>query len=280
MLTDAIRDGRPYTLKKCLAQAPRELNFRALPQECHDDMQRCSLGCQFAEAPTTQSHLIPSVSPIPPTASAPPSPFPPPPTNAHRAPHAPPSPHTTRIPRFYCEKVRDATSRRYREPMTPECRARSPTEEPIELLPTSFRQVGVGFVILAHQYAGNVKRLVSRLFEPGLTAFALHVDTKCPGLLREMLQWRDRERMAEDPLRVPIRSRHWGPSIWAVPLDDRSRAGEVFSSLRVRSHDTQDVERDMRPWGCGAPLILPPDATSHRRLLRRQCPTRFASRFL
>lgn len=40
VLTEAIRTGRPPSLKRCLAKAKRELNFGVLPQECHGKVQR------------------------------------------------------------------------------------------------------------------------------------------------------------------------------------------------------------------------------------------------
>lgn len=67
-----------------------------------------------------------------------------------------------------------------------------PSEDP-ELVFGSFDRARIAYVILAHQFPANVKRLITRLFALLETVFCVHVDEKNPAMYRELLQWVDDE---------------------------------------------------------------------------------------
>lgn len=136
MLTDAIATLKPLPLQRCLSMAKQELNLRALPAECHEDI------CQF-----------------------------------------------------YCQKIHDVASHRYRNTFQSECDQAIPLEKSPNFITRSYKPATIGYVILSHRFAQNVQRLVSRLFEPGATAFVVHVDAKSPDMLQELLQWRQQEEL-------------------------------------------------------------------------------------
>eukprot|EP00928_Gymnodinium_smaydae_P014892 TRINITY_DN15468_c0_g1_i3.p1 TRINITY_DN15468_c0_g1~~TRINITY_DN15468_c0_g1_i3.p1 ORF type:complete len:614 (-),score=112.39 TRINITY_DN15468_c0_g1_i3:137-1978(-) len=98
---------------------------------------------------------------------------------------------------FYCEKVRDVTSRRYREGLEGGCNT-SRTEidsVPVDMVHVTYSPPKLGYVILMHRSTENVKSLIWRLYEPELTAFAVHVDTKSAAAFEDLTAWRSQEGM-------------------------------------------------------------------------------------
>lgn len=98
---------------------------------------------------------------------------------------------------FYCSKVRDVSSKRYTELFAHNCSKTGLVLATAELKPTAYKQLGIGFVILSHQYPENVKRLIMRLWEPHSTTFAVHVDVKNPDMTKVLSAWVEAERMSD-----------------------------------------------------------------------------------
>ncbi|OLP82705.1 Xylosyltransferase 1 [Symbiodinium microadriaticum] len=90
------------------------------------------------------------------------------------------------VQHFYCQRVRDVASKRYTEPLKTECLQ---GVEDSQLIFRSYSPARIAYVILAHQFPQNVKRLISRLLQPLETVFAVHVDEKNPGMLEELVHW-------------------------------------------------------------------------------------------
>eukprot|EP00927_Polykrikos_kofoidii_P020561 TRINITY_DN19781_c0_g1_i1.p1 TRINITY_DN19781_c0_g1~~TRINITY_DN19781_c0_g1_i1.p1 ORF type:complete len:689 (-),score=90.87 TRINITY_DN19781_c0_g1_i1:478-2544(-) len=101
------------------------------------------------------------------------------------------------ITSFYCAKVRDVSSRRYRESFRGGCNESDGDVISPNMEHVSFEPPGIGYVILMHRFPDSVKRLIMRLYEPDLTAFAVHVDEKSLTEFQEMTAWRKSEQMED-----------------------------------------------------------------------------------
>ncbi|CAE8594690.1 unnamed protein product, partial [Polarella glacialis] len=98
------------------------------------------------------------------------------------------------IQQFYCQRVRDVASKRYSERLRGDCQQSAESQDP-QMKPQAYAPAKIGYVIMGHRFPQNVKRLVSRLFEPGSTAFAIHVDEKSPSMYDDLRHWREVERL-------------------------------------------------------------------------------------